>query len=168
MLAHFRQCESDEDLARFTLYFIQNRKDFTSAFTLYDTVDHVLQFVQQSHIILIEDDDGTLIGWGHYRYMDKDHGANPNGEIAFVDSVIVKESYRSSRIFIQGFRYLANQMAEENPEVKLFQFHALSENLYLNRLYSKFAQVIATHEGYHGTENIYSTEFSQLLHYLNR
>ncbi|WP_028552093.1 hypothetical protein [Paenibacillus sp. UNC451MF] len=168
MLVRFRRCEGDEDLARFTLYFIQNRKDFSNDFTLNDTIIHVLEYVRDSHIIMIEDDRQHMIGWGHYCYVDENNEKKPDGEIAFVYSVILKEACRSSRIFWQGFHHMVNQIAEENSNVRHFRFHARQNNTYLNRLYSKFARIIGSREGEYGVDNVYSTEISELLRYLNR
>ncbi|MFE5321151.1 GNAT family N-acetyltransferase [Paenibacillus sp. NPDC056579] len=168
MLVRFRRCEGDEDLARFTLYFIRNRNDFSNDFTVHDTLLHVLEEVRDSHIIMIEDDRHHMIGWGHYCYVDENNEKRPDGEIAFVYSVILQEAYRSSRIFWQGFRHMANQIAAENTHVRHFRFHARQDNQYLNRMYSKFARIIGSREGVHGTENVYSTEISELYRYLNR
>lgn len=168
MRAYFRRCESDQDYAQFTLYFIRHRADFNPEFSLQDTLTHVLESLHDSHIVLVEDDLGTVVGWIHYRYVTADHQTTPEGEIVFVNSVIVAEKYRSSRTFIRGFRHLVKQIAEENKSVKQFQFYAQSNNVYLNRLYAKFADVIGEREGYFGTENIYSTNFDQLYQYLMR
>ncbi|NME98733.1 GNAT family N-acetyltransferase [Aneurinibacillus aneurinilyticus] len=168
MLAHYRRCESDENYAQFTLFFIRHRTDFNSRFSLYDTLIHVLESIHDSHIILVEDAMNKMIGWCHYRYVTADYQPDPEGEIAFVNSIIVAKEYRSSRLFIQGFRHIVNQITEENSCVKHLQFYAQSDNAYLNRLYSKFASIIGEHEGYHGTENIYSADLDRLLRYLKK
>ncbi|KQL46948.1 hypothetical protein AN963_19015 [Brevibacillus choshinensis] len=168
MIGKFRRCVSDEDYAQFALYFIRHRKEFHSQFSLNDTLVHILETIQNSRIILVEDHLDNMIGWVHYHYYNADYQDDSTGEIAFVNSVIIAEQFRSSRIFLQGFRYLVNQIAEESQAIKLFQFCALEENAYLNRLYAKFAQPIGKREGYNGIENIFSTEFQLLLSYLNR
>ncbi|MDR7317507.1 GNAT family N-acetyltransferase [Brevibacillus nitrificans] len=168
MLGKFRKCTSDEDYAKFTLYFIRHRREFHPFFTLYDTLSHIFETLPHARIILVEDLKDNIIGWGHYQYDNTDYQDEPQGEIVLVNSVILDQKFRSSRLFIHGFRYLANQIAEENPSVKLFQFSAREDHPYLNRLYSKFAKSIGKRKGYVGTENIYSTEFDSLLSYLNR
>jgi len=168
MPATFRKCVSPEDYAQFTVYFIRNRQDFSVEFTLCDTLFHILDSIDQSHILLIFDPMNTVIGWGHYRYVNKEHQHDPAGEIVFVESVIVSKEYRSTRMFVTGLCYVVNQIARENTHVKLFQFRAQEQNVYLNRLYSKFSQVSGQHEGNYGIENIYSSEFHQLQSYLNR
>ncbi|QJD85615.1 GNAT family N-acetyltransferase [Cohnella herbarum] len=167
MLAHYRNCQSDEDYAQFTLYFIRNRKDFNRQFSLADALVHVLESIPNSCIILITDKIGAMIGWGHYRYLNSENEFDPAGEIVFVNSVIVHPSYRGGRLFIQGFRYMVQQIVSENGAVKYFQFCAQIDNLYLNRLYAKFSRVIGQREGYYGIENVYSADIGQLLQYLN-
>jgi len=168
MPAHFRRCEGDGDLARFTLYFIEHRADFNTNYSLSDTIAHVLEYIQHSHIIMIENDRKEMIGWGQYHYTDEHMEIKPDGEIAFVQSVNLDKSFRGGRAFLQGFRYMANRIAEENNHVTHFRFHAHSDNLYLNRMYSKFARIVGTQERDYGSDNVYSTEFSHLLRYLNR
>lgn len=168
MRATFRNCVSAEDYAQFTLYFIRNRQDFSVEFTLCDTLFHIIDSIDQSQIILIFDPMNTVIGWGHYRYVNTQNQHDPAGEIVFVESVIVSKEYRSTRLFVTGLCYLVNQIARENTHVRLLQFRAQEQNVYLNRLYSKFAQISGQHEGNYGMENLYSSEFQRLQSYLNR
>ncbi|WP_339207024.1 GNAT family N-acetyltransferase [Paenibacillus sp. FSL K6-3182] len=167
MFAHYRKCQSDEDYAQFTLYFIRNRKEFSRQFSLGDALFHVLESIHDSEILLIFDKNEQLIGWGHYRYVNAKYEYDPEGDIVFINSVIVLPSYRSSSLFSQGFRYMLNQIAAENSSVKFVQFHAQIDNAYLNRLYSKFSSVIRQREGYYGMENVYSVDFGQLHDYLS-
>ncbi|MBW7475863.1 GNAT family N-acetyltransferase [Paenibacillus oenotherae] len=167
MTIHYRLCRTDEDFVRFTLFFIRHRKDFSADFSLSDTLMHALETIPSSHILLIAGSSDETIGWGMYRYVTADYEPHPEGEIVFVDSVVIGEKYRSSRLFVSGFRQLANHIAAENRHVRTFQFFALQDNPYLTRLYSKFAAIIGQREGYHGVENIFSTEFHNLLKYIN-
>ena len=166
--AHFRICTTDEDLAEYALFFIRNRSDFSRDFTLIDTLMHILATAGNAYIHLILDDNETTIGWVSYRYLNERGQEQQGGEIAFIDSVIMLKTYRSSRTFLRGFRYLANHMAQENSHVRKFQFNALADHAYLTRLYSKFAVIIGERDGYHGKENIFSADFPELLLYLNR
>lgn len=165
---HYRVCKNDEDFIEYALFFIRHRKDFSRLFSLSDTLMHVLETIRTSHIILVLDQMDNTIAWMNYRYVTQEYEPHPEGEIAFVDSVIMKESQRSSRLFVNGFRHLVNYIDQENHHVRTFQFHALADNVYLTRLYSKFADIIGQREGYHGTENIFSADFSRLLQYVNR
>lgn len=168
MLGKFRRCETDEDFAKFTLFFIRHRREFHPHFYLNTTLQHIMETIQHARIILIEDLQDNVIGWAHYHYYSDDYQSDPNGTIAFVDSIIISADYRSSRLFFQGFRHFVHHISCENAAVQSFQFCALEDNVYLNRLYSKFARPIGKREGYNGLENVFSTEFGKLLTYLNR
>ncbi|WP_260506948.1 GNAT family N-acetyltransferase [Brevibacillus brevis] len=135
-------------------------------FSLSDTLAHILTFLPDSHLILIEGERGKLVGWGHYQYMTAERQPDPEGEICYIHSVIVEEKYRRSRVFLKGFRYLIRQVQTENAQVKQVTFCADAEHAYLNRLYAKFAQVAGEQEGYYGQENIYMSEINQLASYL--
>lgn len=166
MHVQFRRCTSDHDFAQFTLFFLRNRLEFNQVFSLTDSLVHILTFLPDSHLILIEEEQGKLIGWGHYQYVTAERQPDPEGEVCYIHSVIVEEKYRSSRVFLNGFRFLLRQVQEENAQVKQVTFCAAAEHVYLNRLYSKFAQVAGEQEGYHGQENIYMAEMNQLAAYL--
>jgi hypothetical protein len=167
MSAHFRSCTSEEDYVQFTLFFIRNRLDFNRRFSLNDALFNVLETIHDSKIILVVDELDQVVGWGHYQYVTTEHEPDPQGEIVFIHSVILIPEYRSSRVFFTGFRYLVNQIIGENPQVKQVQFFAQMENVYLNRLYAKFARIIGQRDGYHGRENVYATEIGPLSAYLS-
>ncbi|MGO0063838.1 GNAT family N-acetyltransferase [Brevibacillus fluminis] len=167
MALHFRRCLTDEDRAKYVLYFIRNRADFHSGCSLADALMHILHAIHDSHIIMIEDDCGGMAGWGHYRYITDNPETESKEKIAFVESVMLEKAYRSSRQFLIGFRFLINQIADESPDVDTFQFYAREDHAYLNRLYGKFAQVIGKREGYFGSETLFSAKFACLREYLN-
>lgn len=162
-----RICRTDEDFVQFTLFFIRHHKDFSSNFSLSDTLMHTLETIQTSHIQLILDDSNRTIGWVVYRYVTADYEPHPEGEIVFIDSVIITKEYRSSRLFVTGLRQLLRHIAAENRHVRTFQFFALQNDRYLTRLYSKFATITGQRDGYHGTENIFSNDFHNVLKYFD-
>ncbi|WEK54720.1 MAG: GNAT family N-acetyltransferase [Candidatus Cohnella colombiensis] len=166
MRAHFRVCQSDADLAQYALFFIRHQKEFNHQFSLANSLIHILRTVQHSHYILVLDDSDQVVGWGHYRFLNAEQQHDPHGELAFLDSTILLPAYRGGRTFLQGFRFLVNQISAQNPHVRTVQFHALADNDYLNRLYHKFAHRIGQSEGYHGVENVYETDFQSLMQYL--
>lgn len=166
MSIQLKNCIQDEDYVQFTLFFMRNRHEFSNQFTVSDTLYHVLDTIQHSKVILIFNQSDQVVGWGHYQYASPGQEPDPQGEIVFINSVILLEEFRGSRAFFHGFRFLVNQIMEENRHVKQFQFYAQSENEYLNRLYAKFADVIGEREGLYGHENIYSVDILQLAAYL--
>ncbi|OXM85705.1 hypothetical protein [Paenibacillus rigui] len=167
MLFQYHLCKTDDDFVQYTLFFVRYRSEFSRRFSLSDALMHALETIQTSHIMLLSLPTGEVIGWAQYRYFSEGYEPDPNGDIVFVDSAITLEPYRSTRLFIQGFRVLAAHIAQENPLVRTFQFCALADNAYLKRLYSKFADIIGQREGYHGTEDLFSTDFPKLLQYLS-
>lgn len=166
MLARFRSCTTDADLAQFTLAFIRQRSDFNSLFRLVDVLALMLESLPDSRVILVEDEADRTIGWIHYQYLNAELLPDPRGGVAFINSVIIAEPYRSSRTFFHGFRHLAARIRAENSEVKEVRFFAQIDNAYLNRLYAKFARIVEQRDGYHGPEHVYATDFSKLLSYL--
>ncbi|CAM4516098.1 hypothetical protein FHS16_003257 [Paenibacillus endophyticus] len=168
MSAQLYICQTDADRAEFVRYFIKNRSEFNNGFSLSDTLLHALESMEHSRIMLIKGDQNETVGWAFFKYVDHNYDHNPQGEIVLIDSAIMNRSYRGGGLFLRGFRLLANEIEVDNPNVKKFEFHALESDAYLNKLYYKFADVIGQTEGSHGTENIYSTDFSLLLRFLNR
>ncbi|MGO4548407.1 GNAT family N-acetyltransferase [Paenibacillus sp. 2TAB23] len=168
MSAQFHVCQNDADRAEFVRYFIKNRNEFNRQFTLADTLLHILQSLHQSRIMLIKNGQGHTVGWMFFKYVDRHYETNPQGEIVFIDSAIMNASYRGGRLFFRGFRLMANYIQIDNPNVKQFEFRALESDAYLNKLYGKFASVIGQSEGNYGLENIFSTDFTQLLRLLNQ
>lgn len=168
MLAHYQICRSGTDFAEYTMFFIKHRADFKRQFSLSDTLLHILQASAGTKIMLIKSTQNETIGWVHFKYLASNYEPDPQGEIAFVDSVIIDKAYRSSRLFTHGFRHLINHIAEENHHVKQFEFHCLASQAYLNRLYTKFAVIKAQKECDDEPENIYTADFFRLRLYLNK
>ncbi|GIP33419.1 GNAT family N-acetyltransferase [Paenibacillus sp. J2TS4] len=166
MYSYMKRCESDEDFAQFTLFLIRHSTEFHSRFSFAEALEHFLGIINNCRILLAMDRHNQLIGWVNYWYATADYEFDPHGELAFIDSVIINKEYRSGRVFLKGFQDMICLIAEENRQVKTVQFHALADNAYLNRLYSKFAHIVGSSEGYFGSENVYSTDFDQLLQYL--
>lgn len=165
MYSHLRRCESDEDYAQFTLFFLRHRADFNPTFTLADALHHIVGTIDSTHILLVINTQNQVMGWSYYRFIDADGNPDAEGETVFVDSIIIAEELRRSRTFYQGFRDMVQQVARENSHVQSMQFHAETDNAYLNRLYSKFASVIDQTEGFFSSENIYAADFNELYRY---
>lgn len=154
-----KPCASDSDYARFARFYLRRSKEFRSQYTIYEAAAHILTTMQGTRILLFENESGELIGFIQYQYVESE-------ATAFIESVILSEEYRSSRVFFEGFRDLARQVCREYAGVKQFRFHALSDNRYLNRLYGKFAAKSGERNGADGTENVYIAELDGLLTYL--
>ena len=168
MYAYLKHCESDKEYAQFTLFFIRNRTDFHSELSVRDVLHRILENIEHSHILLAYDSTQSPIAWVQYWYTDEEQEPSSDEENLFIDSLFIDKKNRSTRTFFKLFSELFNQIAEENKQIKDVRFCALANNKYVNRLYSKFATIIGQRESYRGTDNIYSTDFKQLLHSANR
>ncbi|WP_053372882.1 hypothetical protein [Paenibacillus sp. FJAT-27812] len=167
MLAQHLICRTDADFARYALFFIKNRHDFRNHITLPDALINILHTLPESSIMLTLDSSNKPIGWVNFRYVTTGYEHDPNGEIAFVDSVIVDEKYRSSRLFLDGFYHLAQHIANDNPQVLWMEFNVLASHSYLNRLYAKFATKVSEQEGAHEREYRYRGNFQEVKTYLS-
>lgn len=168
MYAYGRLCENDDDYAQFALFFVRNRLQFNSRYILDDALYQMIDTIDNSHIMLLYNTAGDLIACVQYWYTNSGLEPDPHGDTVYVSLALIASEHRSSSVFFKGFRDMANLIAADNPSVKSMQFHAQVENGYLNRLYSKFTRHIGEREGYHGPENLYHTDFSELLRYLKR
>ncbi|MDT9720080.1 hypothetical protein QVE09_14280 [Paenibacillus sp. ClWae2A] len=149
----------DEDYARFARFYLTNSDEFDEQYMLHDALLHLISTVQQAHLLLFDDEQGQLSAFIQYRYT-KDRNT------AFIDSAILAEKYRSSRVFFAGLRDVVLWICEENCDIQTLQFHAVAENRYINRLYSKFAKRTDVQVRNGRTEHVYTAELDTLLAYL--
>lgn len=158
MKAHYNVCQTDAELARYASFFIRNRTELSKDCTLQVVLMHMLDSLPASKVILIKDDEGHVIGWGQFEYRAPD--------TIYVDSVIIEKKHRSTRVFLDGFRYLARHILEQYPQAGQLTFRALSGNAYVNRLYSKFAVKTEELDGTIERETYYKADLRELLFYL--
>lgn len=166
MTIHFEPCRSDEDYAAFCRYFIANRKQFHSAYTLEDALLHLLEHIRDARILLVLDGSDQVVGWGHYMLANEQHEYDAEGHIAFIPSTILSPEYRQSRIFFNGLQKLVTWIGKETPQANTVRFAAVAEDAYLNRLYSKFAEPCRKEQGPFGDTVIYSADMETLRRYL--
>ncbi|MBA9086630.1 hypothetical protein FHR92_003110 [Fontibacillus solani] len=155
--ARASHCVRDEDYARFTRFYAARCRQFNSEYYLLDALLHLVSTLSETHILLFDDDEGQLIAFFQYKVED---------DTAFIDSAMLSEHYRSSRVFYEGFRDVARHILAEHKNIETVQFYALADNLYLTRLYSKFADKTGVRKGGFGLENIFVVKKEQLLKYL--
>ncbi len=168
MSEQYRICRSDDDYARYAQFYIRHYPHFSKGYTLVDALMHMLESMQHARIMLIEDESGQVISWGHYRFCNAEGEPNPSGTTVFIDSVVVDPARRSNRLFVRGFRQLLQCIEEDNPAVQNITFNALADNAYLNRLYGKFAAVSGERSGMHGPERSYAASFAAVKRYMQR
>lgn len=157
--ARVSRCVSDTDYARFARFYVARSGEFYNQYTLHDALIHLITTTADSHVLLLDDDQDQLIGFIQYRYEKE-------GTTVFIDSAILAQEHRSSRVFFEGFRDLARHILQENGHIRTLYFHALADHRYLNRLYGKFAEKTGVRDSPVGTENIYAVDMDHLLHYL--
>ncbi|PZT53801.1 hypothetical protein [Paenibacillus silvae] len=149
----------DEDYARFARFYLANSDEFDEQYMLHDALFHLIDTIQQTHLLLFDDDQGQLSAFIQYRYIENVH-------TAFIDSAVLVKKYRSSRVFFAGLRDVVLWICEENRHVQTIQFHAAANNRYINRLYSKFAVWTDVQVRNGRTEHVYTAELEPLLVYL--
>ncbi|WP_339297604.1 GNAT family N-acetyltransferase [Paenibacillus sp. FSL R5-0623] len=149
----------DADYARFAHFYLANSEEFDEQYMLHDALLHLISTLLHSRLLLLDDEQGRLGGFGQYRYTE-------DRQTAFIDSVMLAKPHRSSRVFFAGFRDLVLQICQENDEIQTLQFHAVANNRYINRLYSKFSTHTDTQERNGRTEHVYTAELDSLLVYL--
>ncbi|RJX37236.1 hypothetical protein D3P09_23030 [Paenibacillus pinisoli] len=152
-------CERDSDYARFARFYLTYSRQFRRNYTIEIAAAHILMTLPTSYIFMYENESGEFIGFVQYYY-------EPDRHTAFIDSAILMEEYRSSRVFYEGIRDLVRHICSKYPTVRRIRFHALAENRYLNRLYGKFADRIGERDNGGDPEYIYSSEVSRLKAYL--
>ncbi|RJE86189.1 hypothetical protein D3P07_19110 [Paenibacillus sp. 1011MAR3C5] len=157
--AEIKLCERDSDYARFAGFYIVHRRQFRRNYTIDSASAHILMTLPSCHILLVENGTGDLIGFTQYYY-------EADTDTAFIESAILLEEYRSSRVFFEGFRDMVRFVCRDYPSVRRFRFHVLAENRYLNRLYRKFADPAGERESYDEPELIYISELYRLKAYL--
>ncbi|MHA7965098.1 hypothetical protein ACX93W_13225 [Paenibacillus sp. CAU 1782] len=166
MNVSFKLCRADEEYAAYCNYFIQHRKQFHASYMFGDAIAHLVGYLQEARIVLVLNDMEQIVGAGHYMIVDEEQQFDANGTTAFIPTTILSPGYRQSRVFYTGLREFVRIILTDAPQVNKLQFEALAENVYLNRLYSKFASPIGEQEGPFGNMVIYSTDVAPLKNYL--
>jgi hypothetical protein len=163
-----RRCTNDDDYAKASLFMLQNKRELHPSFTTIDIITLLYNYLTAGSLVRVMDANEQDIGVAAYYLGTPEQDFEDKQQVVFVDNVIIARSYRSSRVFVRGFRYLISQIIVDNPEAQEFRFVALSENTYLQKLYPKFASFIGSREGTTGPEDIYSVEINKLRAFLDR
>lgn len=156
---YMKSCESDYDYARFARYYLAESYQFDRELTFTGTIAHLVTTLHESRLLLFDDERGELSAYLQYKFED-------DGATVFFDSAILSHSFRSGTAFYRGFGDVVRWIGRENGDVELVRFHVLTNEVYLNRLYAKFATFLGEREGGNGREVVYETPFSELCRYL--
>lgn len=161
MSTHFKHCVTDDDYAKVGLFFLQHKQDLHSAFTTLDMVSLLYSYLTDGHLFQALDADQRVIGASAYyhgtaeqEFQDKD--------IALIDIVIVDPAYRGTRLFLNGFRCMVNDIAVAHPEVEEIRIAALADNEYVCRLYAKLTESRYEREGNLGKEIVFCVKINRI------
>ncbi|PWW03257.1 hypothetical protein DFQ01_107154 [Paenibacillus cellulosilyticus] len=152
-------CVQDRDYARFVSYYIAHSYEFDEQYTFHEAVAHLMISLQDSRIMLFDDEEGKLHGFILYRYEAAD------GTL-FIDSTILSPDYRSSIVFYKGFGDWVRHVMMEHSEIRQVRFFVRADHPYLIRLYGKFANRIEEIDRGGRAELVYESAFYALKRYL--
>ncbi|GAA3407007.1 hypothetical protein ACFFNY_00010 [Paenibacillus hodogayensis] len=156
-----KRCSTDEDFAKISLFILDRRHDLHPSFTTLDTVGLLYGYINQGHSILVEDDEGRVVGATAFYHGTPDREFEDK-EVAFVDLAIMDKAYRGTRLFLQGLRFLVSEIAASLTEVEEIRFVALSENAKLCRLYAKITEFSYVREGKLGNETVFCVKLNKI------
>jgi hypothetical protein len=167
MATYFRRCQNDEELAKISLFILNNRHDLHPSYSTLDMVALLYSYITEGILVYTVDDQNKVLGASAYYLGTREHNFEDR-HIAYVDIVIVDKTERGTRVFIQGLIYLIDHISHTHPDVEEIQFSALSDNKYICKLYGKFAKASYTRDGAIGEETVFSEKISILKHQLKR
>jgi hypothetical protein len=155
MTAQCIRCKHDEDIIKASLFLFEHKHDLHPSFTTMDMVALLYTYISEGHLLYAADADNQVIGAAAYYHGTPEHDFKDK-EVALVDIAVFAKAYRGTRLFVRGLTYMVNQIINEHPEVMELRLAALSENVYVSKLYSKFTTSSYSCEGIIGEENVFS------------
>jgi hypothetical protein len=167
MTTHIKCCSHDEDYAKVSLFFLENRHDLHPAYSTMDMVYLIYCYITQGHLLYIEDEEHQVIAASAYYVGTPEHDFTDK-DIALLDIAIFNKAYRGTRLFIRGLCFKVNLIIERHPEVQELRLVAHASNNYVSKLYSKLTTSSYSREGPLGEEIIFCVKIHQLRATLNR
>jgi hypothetical protein len=161
MTTYVKRCVSDEALADVSLFAIENRFELHPSFGTLQMVSLLCSHITEGHLIYITNADNRVLGMMTY-YHGTPEKEFEDKEIAFVNFAIMDRAYRGTRLFAKGLYNMVELIIEAHPDVNELRFNALSENAYLCRLYSKFANASYTQASTLGEETVFCAKIHLL------
>ncbi|MGQ7886219.1 hypothetical protein [Paenibacillus sp. WC2504] len=164
----YKRCVTDDDLAKVSLFILENRRDMHPSYSATDTITMLYSFIKYGQLIQVVDQNvqriiavsAYYIGTPEHDYEDK--------HIAFVEMAIADRAYRGSRLFIKGLRFLVSEIMSDNPDVQEVRFAALADNVYLCRLYAKFADISHEEDSILGKQMKFGVKINNLRAFLDK
>jgi hypothetical protein len=156
-----KSCTSDDDYAKVSLFALEHKREMHPSFFTLDMVASLLTYMMEGHLLFTENESGKVTGISAY-YHGTPEEEFQNRHIAILDMAIIDRTYRGSRIFAKGLRYMVEQIAANHPEVEELHFRTLADNVYLRNMYSKIAEETGTRDGDVGKETFFCVKLHRL------
>jgi len=168
MYAYSRFCESDEDYARFTLFFLQHHQQFISSYSIDDALMHLIEHKDHSSILFVYNTEQELIGTAHYWQVSKNNSFSIDGDTVFVSSVLIIENERNSELFMSALKDFVRHIQIVMPQIKKIRAYVEPYNDYLMMLYLELTNDVEMSIFNDKVENTYEISFAQLEELLDR
>ncbi|UFJ40326.1 hypothetical protein LOK74_20185 [Brevibacillus humidisoli] len=154
-------CQNDSEYEQFARFFLENRREFLHPYSLKAAVHYISKSLRDGKILLGFNERGEVIGTLVFtigtqecNYLD-DH-------VVCINFVLLHKNYRKSKLFIHGFRRVAESIGQTGAEE--IRFNANSDSMYLRQLYGKFAGVVSQKQSGTYAEDSYSVKYSDFVH----
>jgi hypothetical protein len=152
-------CETDEHFEKYAKFMIHNRKEMN--LNIKNLISALCNHFSDGKIIIVLNEHQDVIASAVYFIGTPENNFKDN-EIALLDSTILLEEYRTSFIFIKGLKKITNDIQQTKGKVKDVRLLVEKNNIYLNRLYGKFAEI----QGERDNVLIYSTSLEKLVNFI--
>lgn len=155
-------CETDEHFEKYARFMIKNRKEIH--IEVKDLIPAICDHFNVGRIIIVLNENDDVIAAVSY-FIGRSEDISEDDEIAFLDSTILLEQYRTGFIFIRGLKSIVDDIIQTNRTVKEIRLVVHENNKYVQKLYGKFAKCIEKRDEHY---LIYSTSIETLQTYINK
>ncbi|TBL73951.1 hypothetical protein [Paenibacillus thalictri] len=160
-MTHYTHCTTDDEFADISLFLLDHRLDLHASLSTVDIISLLYSFITEGHLIRVTDDEHrTIAALTYYHGTPENEFADRH--TAMIGLTVADRTYRGSRLFFNGLRFIVDHIAEQHPEVQEVQFAAVKENTYLCRLYSKFMTFSHLRDGRNGQEMVFCEKINNL------
>ncbi|MFF2483840.1 hypothetical protein [Paenibacillus sp. NPDC058071] len=164
---YFAVCATDVYMRKYMDFLLENYTKLKLPYSFPVAFSYLASPVllgRESFLCFNEEDEvvgafGYIHGTGERNYEDM--------HVIQLQVAYMKEEHRCTRLFLEGLRYLSEFLEERDEGVKEIRFWT-GEDVYSNRLFSKFARQTARVESERGILCSYLVPVSDLREYLSR
>jgi len=159
------RCTSDEQLAAVSSFMLEHKRSLHASYSTMDMVMTLYSYITDGHLIQVTDADGRVIGAAAY-FIGTPEREYADQEVAFIDVAIAHPAYRGTRLFLAGLNYTVQSIREHHPQVSEIRLAALSDNVYVCKLYAKFATFYHNRDGSIGQETVFRAKIDEISTFL--